>query len=315
MTSTEAVDSKSKSRIIKVANAPCSWGVLEFNLPGQGAAYEKVLDEISETGYVGTELGDWGFMPTKPELLRGELDKRRLELVGAFVPVAFCHEEAYADGERRALQTARLMAAAVGTSPFIVLADDNGKDATRTKFAGRISEGQSLSTEQWKGYGERVNRIALHVKKETGLRSVFHHHCAGFVETPREIEALLQNTDAAVVGLCFDTGHYRFGGGADPVEWLQKHRNRIWHMHFKDCNPLVHRQSKEQEWDYFKSLEHGIFCELGRGDVPFAAVLAALVHTEYSGWIVVEQDILPGMGAPKEYASSNREFLRQCGLE
>ena len=315
MTSTKTVGSKSKSQGIKVANAPCSWGVLEFNLPGQGAAYAKVLDEISETGYVGTELGDWGFMPTNPQFLREELDKRKLGLVGAFVPVAFCYEEAYADGEKRAIQTARLMAAAVGTSPFIVLADDNGKDATRTKFAGRISEGQSLSTEQWKGYGDRVNRIALQVKKETGLQSVFHHHCAGFVETPGEIESLLQSTDSAVVGLCFDTGHYRFGGGADPVEWLQKHRNRIWHMHFKDCNPLVHRQSKEQEWDYFKSLEHGIFCELGRGDVPFAAVLAALVHTEYSGWIVVEQDILPGMGAPREYASSNREFLRQCGLE
>jgi len=303
------------SAVIKVANAPCSWGVLEFNLPGQGAAYAKVLNEIQETGYVGTELGDWGFMPTEPKLLRSELDKRRLELVGAFVPVAFCQEEAYADGEKRALQTARLMAVAIGTTPFIVLADDNGKDPGRTKLAGRISQEQGLSNQQWQAYGERVTRIAAAVKKETGLRSVFHHHCAGFVETPWEIESLLQNTDPSVLGLCFDTGHFRFGGGADPVEWLQKHRKRIWHMHFKDCNPLVHRQSKDQEWDYFKSLEHGIFCELGRGDVPFAAVLAALVHTDYSGWIVVEQDILPGMGAPKEYAASNREFLRRCGLE
>src|SRR3954463_3567179 len=94
---------------IKVANAPCSWGVLEFNLPGQGAAYQKVLNEISETGYVGTELGDWGFMPTHPQLLRGELDKRGLGLVGAFVPVAFSKEPAYADGEKRAIETARLM--------------------------------------------------------------------------------------------------------------------------------------------------------------------------------------------------------------
>ena len=63
---------------IKLANAPCSWGVLEFDLPGQGASYAKVLDEIKETGYVGTELGDWGFMPTDPAGLRRELDQRGL---------------------------------------------------------------------------------------------------------------------------------------------------------------------------------------------------------------------------------------------
>ena len=120
---TASKTAESKTNVIKVANAPCSWGVLEFNLPGQGAAYAKVLNEISETGYVGTELGDWGFMPTQPQLLRGELDQRKLELVGAFVPVAFCQEDAYADGEKRALQTARLMAEAVGSVPFIVLAE------------------------------------------------------------------------------------------------------------------------------------------------------------------------------------------------
>jgi inosose dehydratase len=53
--------------MIKVANAPCSWGVLEFELEGEAAGYVQVLDEMVETGYAGTELGDWGFMPTDPE--------------------------------------------------------------------------------------------------------------------------------------------------------------------------------------------------------------------------------------------------------
>jgi len=308
------LQNKNELSLIKVANAPCSWGILEFDLPGQGADYVQVLNEIKETGYVGTELGDWGFMPTDPRELQNELKQRGLELVGAFVPVAFNSEQAYADGEQRALKTARLMAEAAGTTPFIVLADDNGTDPLRTKSAGRISREQSLLPEQWKGYGERVNRIAQAVRNQTGLRTVFHHHCAGAAETPWEIEFLLQHTDPSLVGLCFDTGHYRFGGGADPVEWLQKHRSRIWHVHFKDCNPIVHRQSRSEHWNYFESLQHGIFCELGRGDVPFAAVLATLAHTQYKGWIVVEQDILPGMGVPKEYAALNREFLRRCGL-
>jgi inosose dehydratase len=34
----------------------------------------------------------------------------------------------------------------------------------------------------------------------------------------------------------------------------------------------------------------------------------------YRGWIVVEQDILPGMGAPKESAQGNRAYLASIGL-
>ena len=49
---------------MKIANAPCSWGVLEFELDGEAPGYAQVLDEMHQIGYIGTELGDWGFMPT-----------------------------------------------------------------------------------------------------------------------------------------------------------------------------------------------------------------------------------------------------------
>jgi inosose dehydratase len=57
--------------MLKIANAPCSWGVLEFDLEGKAAGYVQVLNEMVETGYQGTELGDWGFMPTDPITRRG----------------------------------------------------------------------------------------------------------------------------------------------------------------------------------------------------------------------------------------------------
>ena len=73
---------------IRVGNAPCSWGALEFEgLEGESAGYARVLDEMAETGYAGTELGDWGFMPTDAATLRSELESRGLTLVGAFVPI------------------------------------------------------------------------------------------------------------------------------------------------------------------------------------------------------------------------------------
>ena len=73
--------------MIKIANAPCSWGKLEFDLEGEAPGYVQVLNEIVETGYAGTELGDWGFMPTDPEKLSQEIHGRNLQLLGAFVPV------------------------------------------------------------------------------------------------------------------------------------------------------------------------------------------------------------------------------------
>ncbi|MDW8268629.1 MAG: xylose isomerase, partial [Anaerolineae bacterium] len=105
---------------------------------GETAGYAQVLDEMRETGYEGTELGDWGFMPTDPDLLRRELARRGLALLGAFVPVALADLDAHDDGEEAALRTARLLAAVAGPTPFIVLADDNGRDPVRTQNAGRV---------------------------------------------------------------------------------------------------------------------------------------------------------------------------------
>src|SRR5438046_7491721 len=107
---------------IQIANAPCSWGVLEFDLPGEALGFSQVLDEIRDTGYAGTELGDWGFMPTEPAALRRELDARKLAMVGAFVPVAFADSEAHGARVEVATRIAKLLAAVEGKAPFIVLA-------------------------------------------------------------------------------------------------------------------------------------------------------------------------------------------------
>ena len=299
--------------MIKIANAPCSWGALEFDLQHKPATYDQVLDEIYETGYLGTELGDWGFMPTDPEQLKAELQSRGLSLVGAFVPVALKEFTAHRKGEEAALKVARLLTAVAGELPFIVLADDNGKVPLRTQNAGRVKPSMGLSEAEWRVFAQGVEIIARAVKNETGLRLVVHHHCAGFCETPAEIDRLLSLTDPALVGLCLDTGHYQFAGG-DPLKFLQKYSHRVWHVHFKDCDPLVAENSRKEGWDYFKSVEKGVFCELGKGCVNFPAISHELKKQGYDGWIVVEQDVLPGMGKPKESAYRNRQYLKSIGL-
>jgi inosose dehydratase len=299
--------------MIKIANAPCSWGALEFDLQGKPATFDVVLDEMQKTGYVGTELGDWGFMPTDPAILKQELAKRSLKLLGAFVPVALKDESTHKAGEEAALKVARLLAGVEGSSPFIVLADNNGSVPERTKNAGRVTAAMGLSESEWKTFAKGTERIARAVKNETGMRLVFHHHCAGYVETPAEIDKLLSLTDPELVGLCLDTGHYQFAGG-DPLAFLKAQGKRVWHMHFKDCQPQVAEQSRTEGWDYFKSVEKGVFCELGKGAVNFPAIKAELEKQGFGGWIVVEQDVLPGMGRPFDSALRNREYLKSIGL-
>jgi inosose dehydratase len=315
--------------VIRVANAPCSWGVLEFEAPGAlrpgsgqaGAPAAQVLDEIAAAGYAGTELGDWGFLPTDPAALASEVGRRRLALVGAFVPIALARENALEEGIERAVRTARLIKAATtgaptglqGSDPALVLSDDNTTVPHRTARAGRIRPEDGLPPAEWDRFAERATRVAAAVKDAAGVRTVFHHHCAGYVETPQEIDALMSRTPGDLLGLCLDTGHLSYGGG-NAVDAIAKYRNRIRHVHFKDCEPEVARRAREEGWDYHTAVRHGIFCELGNGMVPFRQVLDALRVEYYDGWIVVEQDVLPGLGAPAASARRNREYLARLGL-
>jgi inosose dehydratase len=299
--------------MIRIANAPCSWGALEFDLDQKPLEYQQVLDEMVESGYAGTELGDWGFMPTNPSELKNILLGKNLELLGAFIPVALNDLNAHDDGISRALKTADLMFEAGHQNAFIVLADNNGSVPERTKNAGRIKPGMGLNEEEWEIFAEGSMKIADAVYENFGMRTVFHHHCAGYVETPEEIDKLMSMTDPHLLGLCLDTGHYSFGGG-DPAEGLKTYHDRIWHVHFKDYDDKTGKRSADKGWDYFESVGHGVFCELGKGIVNFKHIVDMLVEKGYKGWIVVEQDVLPGMGEPKKSAIWNRNFIKGLGL-
>src|SRR6218665_431271 len=63
-----------------IGNAPCSWGVAYPT--GNAVTWQQYLDEVAVSGYQGTELGPFGFLPKDREVLRAELDKRGLSLIG-----------------------------------------------------------------------------------------------------------------------------------------------------------------------------------------------------------------------------------------
>ena len=289
---------------IRLASAPVSWGILEFEGVQPRYRYERVLDEIAETGYEGTELGPYGYLPTDPAQLKAKLDRRGLTLLSAFVPVDLARPGASLDG---ALEVGRLLAG-VGAK-FVVLADDNGKVPELVAQAGR-RRGSWLK--DWKTVAANV-RAVCDAMRELELDVVFHHHCAGCVETPEETQALLEHTD---ISLCLDTGHWHYAGG-DAVECLRTYGSRVAYLHFKDCDPESARRCRAEGLDYFAAVRAGVFCPLGQGEVDFPALIAELERSGYEGWAVVEQDILGDDGdddAPRRFSRANRDYLAGLGL-
>ena len=303
---------------MRVGNAPCSWGVVQ-GVEGQEALnWRQVLDEIAYSGYAGTELGDWGFMPEDPPLLRQELRSRGLSMVGAFTPVRLSDPKAHAEGEATALRTARLLAELTHKTPdegtpLIILADDPGPATHRKERAGRIRAEDCLSESGWRAVAEGTERVATAVREQTGLRTAFHHHCGTFIETMAETGRLLEMTPRDLVGLCLDTGHFAYAGD-DPLEALRRFGDRVWHVHFKDCDAAAMERARAQASDYVTAIRDGIFCGIGDGAVDHEAFYAELVRTGYNDWIVVENEQPPGRVPPLVAAQRDRAYLTGLGL-
>jgi inosose dehydratase len=296
---------------IRLGNAPVSWGIYEFEEIEQKYPYKQVLDEIADAGYEGTDLGPWGFLPTDADKLKRQLKKRDLHLLSAYVPVKFADPDALAEAEAIALRTGQLLVALGAVA--IVLADDSGRVPELIQQAGKRAGTSFLSDAQWDVYAAGVNRVARKIYDELGLKVVFHHHCAGYVETAEETRKLMDRADPELVGLCLDTGHWQYAGG-DALAAVKEYGERVRYLHLKDCDPEKRQQAIDQDLDYFGATALGVFCELGKGGVDFPRILNAMTAFNYDGWAVVEQDVLTDkLDEPLKSAKRNRKYLK--GLE
>lgn len=271
---------------IRIANAPVSFGAFELAaaaLPGVPSA-ERVLAAIAAAGYDGTELGPPGYLGDRGTL-RDRLEAHGLELAGGYVPIRFGH----GGDELAPLEETLDLFDAAGGAPRPVLADDGERD-------GPVD---------WPRLAAAVARAAERAR-ERGYEPTFHHHMGTRIQTPGEIERLLELVD---VPLLLDSGHLQAAGG-DPLQCLRDWRGRIDHVHVKDVD--LELLGSAPSWP--DAWRGGVFCELGTGDVDVAAFLAELGG--YSGWVVVEQDWVPRPGnddpeAQIEAQARNRRWLAE----
>lgn len=291
---------------IRIGTAPVSWGVMEIDSWGARKRYEDVLDEMAAAGYVGTELGPYGYFPTDSKQLIDELSARGLSMVSGFVPLPLAHRQRHPSVIPEVMNIAQLLSET--GSRVIVLADEMNE--ARMSVAGRVTDEDGLDLDSWSCAVELLTELAQRCR-EVGLATVFHHHAGTYIETPGEIEQLCAATDPDLVGLCLDTGHYYYGGG-NPLDAVHRYKSRIRHLHLKDVRPSVLESVRRDRIGYLDAVRGGVFCELGEGAVDFRSVLEELEKYGFHGWAIFEQDVDPATaGAPSASALRSREYLRR----
>ncbi|MEP6638087.1 MAG: TIM barrel protein [Chloroflexota bacterium] len=304
---------------IRVASAPVSFGVDEIIVDDAWMPRPvDMLDWMVEIGFEGTELGPPGFLGSADEV-RERLSSRSLDLVGAFLPQHFSRNEK-GDEDRAWLRNSlRLIrdGAPEGSHPLAILSD-HFDEPERLAFSGRIADHPEawLPPDRFEALIANLHRAAELCRGE-GFEVVLHPHAGTYVETADEIARVMDRLDSSLLGLCLDTGHFRFGG-ADPAQSVDDYHELIRHVHIKDCLTKVMDDVKAEGKGLEEALSRGVFCQLGLGDSGIDAVLEALRRHEYHGWLVIEQDqFLRRSDTPESVVAiqrANREYLRRFGF-
>ena len=259
----------------RIAAAPISWGVCE--VPGWGWQHrpETVLTQMRQLGVSATEFGPDGFLPDDPQAKAQTLADYDLSAVGQFVPVVL-HDPGTDPMPTVQAAMEGLIAAGAGV---VVIAAATGVDG--------YDDRPELGEDGWTHLLGALDRIDA-AARERGLTAALHPHVGTMVESGEDTERVLAGSR---IGLCLDTGHLLIGGG-DPVALAATHPERVVHVHLKDVDLDQARQVQAGQRSYTDAVRTRMYVALGEGDVDIAAIVSSLEGAGYTGWYVLEQDMM-----------------------
>lgn len=300
---------------VTVANAPISWGAFELTVGIHPSVPDPdtLLDLLVAAGYDGVDLGPVGYFGRDDEL-RARLSSRGLGLAGGYIELPFSDPDRLQAtmGDLDDLLDVFDEAAGIGDrKPKPTLAD--GGAPHRRSNVGRSAGDHSFGLddaawERWAvGAASVIDRC-----RQRGYEPTLHPEAGTYIEAEWEIERALEVSE---FGLCLETGHQTVGGG-DPLAVLEKWGDRINHVHVKDARQSVVDRVVADSMPVESIWTERAFCAIGEGDVRIGDILTRLEHSGYSGWLVVEQDIMPGPDDPdaaQQAQIANRSVLRAHG--
>ena len=286
---------------LRLATAPVSWGIWEQTIHRPDLVPPRpLLETVTAMGYRALETGPPGYLAADGTSAAELIEPFSVELVATFLPLRLDDEEGFRTDLAALDRTTELLAAAGGG--IVLLADAERPERAAVSGRPERMAAVALSYEQLDRAGERLDRAAARCA-ERGLPAALHPHAASYIESPEEVEAILERTS---LPLCIDTGHAVVGGG-DPVELVRRHGDRLAHVHLKDVDAAVLARLRAGEIDMNEAWAAGIFCPFGDGVVPLPDFLAEPRVRGLDGYAVLEQDRmavtvddLPGVRAVEE---------------
>jgi inosose dehydratase len=235
---------------------------------------EEAVTDIAAAGYEGTEVfdGNLAAYRDRPEVLTELFAATGVELVSVYTGANFVYADVLPD-EMHRIRSACELATTFGASRLVV--------------GGGARRASGTTPEDYDRLGKALDSVA-DLAAEHGLDASYHPHLSTIVESPDELDRLMERTR---IGFCPDTAHLAAGGG-DPAELIRRYADRLRHVHLKDI-----------------ALETLQFLPLGQGDLDFPDIVRAVQEADYDSWLVVELDAYDG--APREAAEISRAHLTQ----
>jgi inosose dehydratase len=296
--------------LLSLGTCPDSWGVWFADDPLQ-TPWQRFLDEVAEVGYEWLELGPYGYLPADPARLADELARRALRVAGGTMHgQSGLHLAGDWPAIRRATAKVAELTAAVGGRHLVFVPVPGYRDDK----TGAYLEPAALDDDEWLILTRAANELGKEVSQEHGVTFQFHPHADSHVETQRQTERFLDQTDPRYVSLCLDTGHLAYRH-ADSVALIRGYPERIGYIHIKQMDPAVVNRADRDGLAFGQAVAMGASCEPPSGEPDLEAVTKALRELRKDLFVVVEQDMYPcDFGLPKPIARRTRAYLRGLGI-
>lgn len=286
---------------IQLAIAPIAW--TNDDLPDLGTenTFEQCISEMALAGFKGTEIGNK--YPKDPDILKHYLNLRNLKVASAWFS-AYLTTKPFEKTESAFIKH-RDFLHAMGAKVIVVAEQGHSIQGMLDKSV--FNDKPEFTEEEWDLLTDGLEKLG-DLAHEKDMEIVYHHHMGTGVQTTKEIERLMDNTDPLKVSLLFDTGHLVFSG-EDPINIYKKYKGRIKHIHFKDIREQVAEEVKENSDSFLNGVKKGVFTVPGDGMIDFSPIWKEIKDSGYKGWIVIEAEQDPAKANPYEYAVKTRKYI------